>query len=412
MIGRWLAVVVLAAVPLAAGGPLAAGVVLADAAPLADAAAPLAAWNTSDARALSSVIGGIAQDGLDPADYDLAALDAALAGGVSSAINVAASRSFRRLAADLAQGHVRGSSRINWFIAGPVVDAERLDSLESRALAGDQVAATLQGLLPQGQDYRALKAALAATPATDLKNRNRLRVNMERWRWLPRTLGDRVVFVNVPAFTASLQEAGTVVARYRVIIGKTTTPTPQFSTVVKGVILNPWWEVPASIVAESVGVMMRREPARARSQGYVRVATPGGGTRVRQAPGPRNALGQMKLVMINPYSIYMHDTPSKALFEKPVRAFSHGCIRVDTPIDFAARLLVGTDRWDRPTIDAAVARGAEARADLAAPVPVYIAYFTAMRAADGSIASYPDIYHRDEAVIAALTDREGESLSE
>lgn len=409
MIRRWLAVVVFAAV--AAVGPAAAGVVLADAAPLADAAVTLAAWKTTDARALSSVIGSIAQDGLDPADYDLAPLDAALAGGDSSAINVAASRSFRRLAADLAQGHVRGSSRINWFIAGPVVDAERLDSLESRALAGHQMAATLHGLLPQGQDYRALKAALAATPVTDLKQRNRLRVNMERWRWLPRTLGDRLVFVNVPAFTASLQEAGTVVARYRIIIGKTTTPTPQFSTVVKGVILNPWWEVPASIVAESVGVMMRREPARARALGYVRVAA-SGGTRVRQAPGPRNALGQMKLVMINPYSIYMHDTPSKALFEKPVRAFSHGCIRVDTPIDFAARLLVGTDRWDRPTIDAAVAKGAEARADLAAPVPVYIAYFTAVRAADGSITSYPDIYHRDEAVIAALTDREGESLSE
>jgi len=124
MIWHWLAVVVFAAVAFAAAVPLAAAVPHAAvpyaALPLADPAAEPAEWNNADAHALSSVIGGIARDGLDPADHDPEALDAELARGDSSAIAVAASRSFRRLAADLAQGHVRGSSRIGWFIAGSV----------------------------------------------------------------------------------------------------------------------------------------------------------------------------------------------------------------------------------------------------------------------------------------------------
>src|SRR3546814_1081190 len=109
---------------------------------------------------------------------------------------------------------------------------------------------------------------------------------------------------------------------WQVIVGKTKTPTPVFAAQVTGVTFNPWWEIPESIVAESVGKLVRTRPAEAARRGYV--VQDG---RYRQRPGPQNALGRMKLMMPNPYSIYLHDTPAQSLFARDVRAFSHGCVR-------------------------------------------------------------------------------------
>jgi murein L,D-transpeptidase YcbB/YkuD len=116
----------------------------------------------------------------------------------------------------------------------------------------------------------------------------------------------------------------------------------------------------------------------------------------------------MKLVMPNPFTVYMHDTPSKALFEKPSRAFSHGCIRTDKPIDFATALLDTAPGWTRPRIDGVLASGHSTKVDLATRIPVYIVYFTMRAHTDGSVTMPPDIYKRDQAVMEALTDREGE----
>ena len=105
-------------------------------------------------------------------------------------------------------------------------------------------------------------------------------------------------------------------------------------------------------------------------------------------------------------SVYLHDTPSKALFDETARAFSHGCMRVDRPFDLATALLAGTPGWDRAQIDAVLASGKTIKADLATPVPIYVVYFTVRAGADGSITKYPDVYGRDAVVVAALTDRE------
>jgi L,D-transpeptidase YcbB len=207
--------------------------------------------------------------------------------------------------------------------------------------------------------------------------------NLERWRWLPLDMGHRYLLVNAAGFEVALWEDGRRVARWRVITGKPGTPTPVFSATVTGVTVNPWWDVPPSIVAESVGRLTRRNPAEARRRGYVW----GGGT-YRQKPGPGNALGLMKLVMPNPYKVYLHDTPTKALFEQPVRAFSHGCIRVDKALTLAGRLL------GRP-VDAQVAKGASVTLPLADPLPVYVAYFTADASEAGAVEVHPDIYGRD-----------------
>lgn len=363
-------------------------------------------WSPGDIRELIQAIEQAAADGLDPADYDMATLNASIASGNAVQIDSTASSHFRQLATDRWEGHVRGARRIDWHIVGPTADAAALDELEATALAGHKVGATLDALLPTSPEYARLKAALAKTPTTDRAVRVQLRANMERWRWLPRDPGPRYILVNVAGFTAELIDNGRIVSMHRIVIGKPAKSTPQFSTAVTGVIINPWWEIPTSIVAEGIGSLLRKNPASAKAKGYVRVQTSGGGTRVRQAPGPLNALGQMKLVMPNPYTVYLHDTPSKLLFEKSARAFSHGCMRVDKPFDLVTALLSGTPGWDRARIDAALAGGKTVKADLSAQVPIYVAYFTVRAGADGSLTSYPDVYGRDAVVVAALTDRE------
>jgi L,D-transpeptidase YcbB len=357
-------------------------------------------WTRPDAEELLSAIEGIGAEGLDPADYDADALRRDLASGDAAAWNRRATKAFAHLASDLSNGHLRDRRSVAWRITGVAMDAGQASDLMDRALATHRVRDTLAGLVPQHRQYKLLKAELAATPARDKAGIERLRANLERWRWMPRELGARYLLVNVPAFTVSLVEQGRVVERRRVIVGKRTTPTPQFMATVSGVILNPWWDVPQSIVRESVGQLVRTNPAAARSRGYVV-----SGARIRQAPGPGNALGQVKLVMPNPYSIYLHDTPNKKLFEEEVRAFSHGCIRVQDAVGLAASLLRETGQG-RADIDRVIARGTTQLISLRSPVPIYIVYFTAAAEDNGAVATFPDIYGRDGPVVASLVDRQ------
>lgn len=357
-------------------------------------------WSRPDAEELLSVIEGIGAEGLDPADYDAAALRRDLASGDTAAWNSDATTAFAHLASDLSNGHLRDRRSVAWHIAGEAMDASQAANLMARALATHSIRSTLSALVPQHRQYKLLKAELAATPSRDKAGIERLRANLERWRWMPRELGARYLLVNVPAFTVSLVEQGRVVERRRVIVGKRTTPTPQFMATVSGVILNPWWDIPQSIVRESVGQLLRTSPALAQSRGYVV-----SGGRIRQAPGAGNALGQVKLVMPNPYSVYLHDTPNKKLFDEEVRAFSHGCIRVQEAAGLAASLLSDTGSG-RADIDRVIASGVTQKVNLRSPIPVYVGYFTAAAEDNGAIATFPDIYGRDGPVVASLVDRQ------
>jgi murein L,D-transpeptidase YcbB/YkuD len=141
-------------------------------------------------------------------------------------------------------------------------------------------------------------------------------------------------------------------------------------------------------------------------KGYVTVKD-GDGVRYRQPPGPRNALGRMKVVMPNNYAIYLHDTPSKSGFDKDVRAFSHGCIRTQDPLRFA-ELLLDNPEWDKEAIDRAIAAGKTVKAEATVPTPVYITYFTAAALADNKgIRTYADLYKRDSKVVMALNNQAG-----
>jgi murein L,D-transpeptidase YcbB/YkuD len=182
-----------------------------------------------------------------------------------------------------------------------------------------------------------------------------------------------------------------------VIVGKTKTPTPEFRAEAKGVILNPWWEVPASIVAESVGRMLARTPKTAAAKGYVKQ-----GTRYRQAPGPDNQLGRMKLDFPNAYSIGLHDTPSRQLFEREKRAFSHGCMRVDNPMDFAATLL--GPPASRDSLQTFVDTSRETQTiKFAQPIPVIVTYLTAEVGDDGALTVHDDVYRKNPRTAAAFS---------
>jgi murein L,D-transpeptidase YcbB/YkuD len=364
----------------------------APAAPAVPAASPLAAdWSRDDAQALLAYIERVDDEGLDPADYKPAALRQAI-DAPGDGLDTVATSTFLKLAGDLMFGHVRGDSRVDWHVKDDSWNVYDQQALLDRAVKGD-VAETLNSLLPTHPQYAALKKLLADS-SVDSKTRDRVRINLDRWRWLPRDLGSKYVIVNVPAYTVALVENGQTLNRRRAVAGAIKTPTPSLSATITGAIFNPWWEVPSSIASEVRG-----------KKGYVAVKDDSGKViRWRQPPGPSNALGRVKLVMGNPHAIYLHDTNAKNLFNRQQRAFSHGCIRTEDAVGFAETLLDGTD-WSRGKIDQTLASGKATQANLAAPVPVYIVYFTVAATSDGPPMSYADLYGRDGKVLADLGAR-------
>ena len=352
-------------------------------------------WPLEDAQELMIVIQSVAADGLSPKDYNPAALAAAIAARDATRVSLAATDSFNKLSSDFAFGHVRGEDRIDWHVADPDMNNARQRELLDAALAQHRVGDALRGLLPTHPQYGALRTALA--DPLNASQVNTIRLNMDRWRWLPRDLGTRYIIVNVPAYTATLVENGVAISRHKAVAGAIKTPTPQLSAMATGVILNPWWEVPTSISKEVAG-----------KNGFVAVRDPvtKAVQRWRQPPGPANALGQMKFVMPNSYAIYLHDTNAKSRFNSQVRAFSHGCVRTDKIGDLA-RLLLAEDggTWDAAKVADTLASKKSEKATFVKPLPVYIAYFTAAAALDGTIVNYDDVYKRDGTIIAALLDQ-------
>ncbi len=357
-------------------------------------------WTVAAATDLLGAVRAAGAEGLSPADHGEAALSAALLSADPQAIANAAAQSYLSLARAYLLGQTPERARLQWYLASPRADPSMLQITMDQALRSNTVRQSLEAMLPTHPHYAALRESLAAT--ADPAMRATLRVNMDRWRWMPRRLGETHILVNVPSFEATLVQNGEPVARHRIIVGKTKTPTPQFSTVATGVILNPPWVVPQSIIRESVGSLVRNRPSTARARGYSWTSS-GGRLSVTQMPGPGNSLGQMKIDMPNPYSIFLHDTPAKALFDRKVRAYSHGCIRTDRALEFAATLLAGVPGWDAARIAEVVETRVTTRVPLAQQIPVHVVYFTALPGPAGKVQIHPDLYGRDAPVLAALS---------
>ena len=358
---------------------------------------PPPVWDPVSAQDLFYYIQQVGKEGLNPADYDLTSFVAALRSPDPMVMSREATDRFNRLSSDLALGHVKKGARTAWYVVDKDLDAASQDALLRNALATRRIRATLDGLLPTHPQYAALKAALEMTPAAETAKINRIRLNLDRWRWLPRDLGNKYVIVNVPGFHATLVENGVNRWKQRAIAGATKTPTPQLSAMAVGVMLNPSWEVPPSITHEVAG-----------KKGFVRVMKDGKLLRWSQPPGPANALGQVKFVMYNPHNIYLHDTNARSRFSSRMRALSHGCIRTEHIMDLATELLGdegGT--WTPEKIKAQLTTGKSKQANFVKPLPVYIVYFTSAGLNDGKIVDYQDLYGRDAKAIAALNMKDG-----
>ena len=354
-------------------------------------------WTMADAQELLATINSIHKEGLDPLDYDPAGLINAIRSGNPLVLAKAATDRFNLVSSDLAFGHVRGEDRQGWHVVDKDLDDVRQRQMLEAALATHRVAAVLQTLLPTHPQYSFLKNALAMADKTDAAKLNRIRLNMDRWRWLPRDLGNKYIIVNVPAFYATLVENGQTRWKQRAIAGAIKTQTPQLNAMATGLILNPWWEVPKSIEPEVRG-----------KAGFVPLKGKDGKVqRWRQPPGPTNALGQMKMVMPNQWAIYLHDTNARSRFNSQARALSHGCIRTQNIHDLAAEL--GSDdggEWTREKIDEVLASKKTVEMNFVKPVPVYIVYFSAAALNDGTIVNYQDLYRKDAKVLQALLDRQ------
>lgn len=290
------------------------------------------------------------------------------------------------------RGTCCGPARPSWWhIDGRVNDADLQSGLDS-ALQADQVDLYLRSIRPSHPHYARLVEELAREEVPD--RRAIIEANLARWRWLPARMGERYLLVNIASQQLTLWQGGVVKGRWRVIVGKPATRTPVFTTHVSGVVLNPWWEIPSSIAAEGIANFVRRNPAAARARGYIYQ-----NGRYRQMPGDNNALGRMKLVMPNPYSVFLHDTSNRELFTEQRRFFSHGCIRVDRALSFAATVL-SRDGWDFERVEAEVARNTTQAVTLSEKLPLYVTYFTAEPSLSGGVGIWEDVYRRDPVAVA------------
>ena len=364
---------------------------------------PAPAWPVRDAQALLAAIQGIGSEGLDPRDYEPATLAAAIAGGEGLALNDTATRLFAWLVEDVRDGRTPMSARVQWFAVDPDRDLNPTSLVLARALEQHDVAGQIAALAPLHPDYTALRQALATVPG-GAAEKTMIRANMDRWRWLARDMGKQYLLTNVPEYMLRLTVNNKVITSYRTVVGKPgKTATPQLAETVQGVIFNPTWTVPQSIVkGEGLGAKVLGNPAWAKAAGYKGTKGADGFVTVVQQPGKNNSLGLMKLDMPNPHAIFIHDTPAKSLFAAPARAFSHGCIRAERASELGMLMAMLGGGLTREEGVAHTLSGVYTKVPMTKTFPVYITYFTMARDVTGGLRKFADIYGRDAPVLASF----------
>lgn len=224
-----------------------------------------------------------------------------------------------------------------------------------------------------------------------------LLINMDRMRWMPNTpSSDNLIVVNIPEYMLHMYEGKNKVWDMVVVVGKSGHNTMMFNGDLNQVVFSPYWNVPPSIVKNEILPAMERNPGYLASQNMEIVSNEGGLPTIRQLPGTGNALGKVKFLFPNSFNIYFHDTPSKSLFERDQRAFSHGCIRLSDPYKMAEYLLRNQPEWTPERIHEAMNAGEEKFVKLKKPVPVIITYYTAWVDDAGRLNFRNDIYKHDE----------------
>ena len=272
------------------------------------------------------------------------------------------------------------------------------------------------GLIPDGAAAAGTLAEVNVQPADRLKS---VIVAMERWRWINMDLGARHIWVNLADFSAKIIDDGKVTFETPAVVGQNLKDhrSPEFSDTMEFMVLNPTWNVPRSIVTKEYLPALQQDP---NADGQLQLIDASGHVvdrasvdftqydantfpfDLKQPPSDGNALGLVKFMFPNKYNIYLHDTPSKSLFKRETRAFSHGCIRLGEPFDFAYTLLARQSDNPQATFKAALDKRVENTLNLAQPVPVHLVYFTAIPTPTGAMTYRRDVYGRDAEIFAAL----------
>ncbi|MFW5736548.1 MAG: L,D-transpeptidase family protein [Halanaerobium sp.] len=245
-------------------------------------------------------------------------------------------------------------------------------------------------------------------------------INMERWRWLPEDLGSSYIYVNIADYNLKLYEEKKVIMEMKTIVGQEQRSTPVFSDSIKYIVLNPYWYVPESIAVKDKLPEIKKDNNYLKENNYTLFEYSGNNKLekvepediewseinednfnylLRQNPGDQNALGRIKFMFPNKYSIYLHDTPGRNLFSETERSFSSGCIRIENPIDLAEYLLSDQEKWDRESIESEMEKDKEKTVYLKNPIKIYLQYNTAWVDSLGNLNFREDIYNRDQKII-------------
>ncbi len=308
----------------------------------------------------------------------------------------------------------------------PEDDAAR-DDPAARTLYDPALAAALRGFQARhglAVDGRVGPNTLEALNVPLAARIRQIQLNLERLRWMPDDLGESHLLVNLADFSVTGTFGGERLYWTRAVVGTPYNRTPVFSDTMEYLEINPYWNVPNSIATEELLPKIKADPGYLAAHDYELLtswsdaATPIDPAlvdwsqvtaanfpyRIRQKPGAQNALGRIKFMFPNRFNVYLHDTPARRLFDRPRRAFSHGCVRLDKPLELAEILLRDDPDWDRARIERTVASGARTLVALPEPVPVHLTYLTAWVDADRRLQFRGDIYERDRALAAALLE--------
>jgi murein L,D-transpeptidase YcbB/YkuD len=325
----------------------------------------------------------------------------------------------------LSQGLMRYAADVRYGLANPgIYDKGARTPLSELALAVARdpagVEAGLRKLEPPFTEYKRLQAAL---PGASAEDRSRIEQTMERWRWLPRSLPSGAIIVNVPEYRLRILDPEYNVAlEMKTVVGLVKHQTPLFKADLKYVVFGPYWNVPASIQENEIVPDVEKDRTYLQRNAYEVVNGQGkvvstgevsdetlaglksGDLRVRQVPGPKNALGRVKFLFPNENDVYLHDTPARSLFAREQRTFSHGCVRVENPQALAEWVLRNEADWNKDRIVESLKLTKPLQVSLATPIPVFMVYHTATAGEDGVVHFWKDVYQR-ETTTAALVPR-------
>jgi murein L,D-transpeptidase YcbB/YkuD len=246
------------------------------------------------------------------------------------------------------------------------------------------------------------KATLGALNIPVERRIDQIVANMERWRWLPQTLPADRIQVNVAAAILSVFHHDTPTLTMRAVTGRPGDETPMLSSMIHSIVLNPPWNVPQSIATKELWPKERASPGYFARNDFIVIPTEGGGSRLQQKAGPKAALGQVKFDFNNPYGVYLHDTPSRSRFDSFSRLASHGCVRLQKPIELVNEVMRDDPTWTPEKVNETLASGDTVRAKLPQQIAVYLLYWTAYVTPDGQVNFRQDPYGWDRELVQRI----------